>query len=610
MKKNKRHAVMFLAGVVALSGVLPAADTFSRGMTVQAADQTFSTSGGVAMMGTGTASIVVNGNSGQTMLGKRFQVYKLFDAENAKDNVSINYTLNTEYEQALKNVVSKAMSINSDSVTEYMVIDYIQGLNTNPVEGAQTTQMLEGSYSKFRKFVEDIRDEINRLGLSGDVVNVDSVRDDNSILLSGLDYGYYIIDEITEADGTHSASSLCMVDTANPEAGITLKSDYPSVTKKILEDDEKESIGSDGWNDIADYEIGQTVPYKYVSDVPNMNGYDTYYYAWHDVMDEALTFDKSSVKIEISDGTEKYNLTPDEFLVTENIDGETFKVEIVNIKEIVDREFNQIDSLGHHTYGQTVTLYYEAVLNDNAAEDTGRPGFENDVRLEFSNDPDTDNGGSTGYTPWDTVVCFTYKLNVIKTNNHNKVLEGAKFRLYSDSECENEVYVKKDAKGYVVINRDSIGGADHTGGTAPGEAVEMVSAEDGTFVIFGLDQGTYYLKETEAPDGYRALLDPIVLKVSPEFTSSRNSYVKGQGALDSVLQDLTAEATIETFYSGLEKAETKSLVTNVEEGDMNLSVVNQTGVKLPVTGTPALIIMFAAGVGMMTYAVVSQKKKK
>ncbi len=47
--------------------------------------------------------------------------------------------------------------------------------------------------------------------------------------------------------------------------------------------------------------------------------------------------------------------------------------------------------------------------------------------------------------------------------------------------------------GYIVINRDSAGGTDHTGGTAPGEAVEMVSAEDGTFTIYGLDGGTYYL---------------------------------------------------------------------------------------------------------------------
>ncbi len=55
---------------------------------------------------------------------------------------------------------------------------------------------------------------------------------------------------------------------------------------------------SDG-NDMADYEIGQTVPYKYTSTIPDINGFGTYYYAWHDKMDNALTFKKDSVQVTI-----------------------------------------------------------------------------------------------------------------------------------------------------------------------------------------------------------------------------------------------------------------------------------------------------------------------
>ena len=128
------------------------------------------------------------------------------------------------------------------------------------------------------------------------------------------------------------------------------------------------------------------------------------------------------------------------------------------MKAIIDREFDNFNALKENTYGQKIVLTYQAKLNDRAAADTGRPGFENDVRLEFSNNPDHDSEGSTGYTPWDTVVCFTYKLNVYKTNNHDFKLEGAKFRMYSDESCKNEVYVKKTESGYNVINRDSTGG--------------------------------------------------------------------------------------------------------------------------------------------------------
>ena len=89
-------------------------------------------------------------------------------------------------------------------------------------------------------------------------------------------------------------------------------------------------------------------------------------------------------------------------------------------------------------------LTYQAILNERQAKITGRPGFENDVRLEFSNDPDSAVRGSTGYTPWDTVVCFTYKINALKSNNHGQSLENARFRLYSDVGLKNEVYVNRE----------------------------------------------------------------------------------------------------------------------------------------------------------------------
>lgn len=628
-RKTKRNMVMLLTGTLAFTGLVAELpySMFSDNLSVvkaAAEGQVYNTQNGVATLGTGTAGITIAGNSGQTLIGKRFNVYKLFYAENSRDGESINYTFNPTYEQALKNVVAKALSkdgkqTSADQVTEYMVIDYIQTLNTNPVEGTQTDQTLEGSYSLFRYFVEEVRNEIAALNVVPDMVNVKNVRNDNTVRLAGLDYGYYVIDEVSAVENTHSASSLCMVDTANPTAEITIKSDYPSVTKKIQEDDKNADItDADRWNDIGDYEIGQTVPYRYDSNIPNMNGYDTYYYAWHDKMDEALTFHPKSVKISITGkdaaGKDKtYTLKEGEYLVTtEGIGDETFNIVVNDIKAIVDREFDQMNDLGENVYGQSVLLTYNATLNEKAADHTGRPGFENDVRLEFSNDPDSTGVGKTGFTPWDTVVCFTYKLNVEKLNDHQKTLAGAKFRLYSDKECKNEVFVKnaENGTGYVVINRDTLGGTDHTGGTTPTNAVEMVSAEDGTFVIYGLDGGTYYLKETDAPDGYRLLTTPITLTVKPTFTASRDTYVKGNGATEDTLQKLEASAHIESFYDGLLGKEDQTLTTDVAEGSMNMTVINKVGKKLPVTGTSVVLIMLTAGAAMMTGAVVKGHKKK
>lgn len=602
-KTKKLFGAMALAGMII--GQISSLSVFAEENT-QSSIQVMvevGTPAGTANLGGGSAQITIDGNMNQTLVGKKFNVYKLFDAENSAGLESINYTINPTYRTPLQNVVGKKLNKAANTVTEYEIIDYIQSLNTNIVEGAQADQQLEGRYSDFRYFVEELRDEIKKLNITGDVVNVSETRADNSIVIAGLDYGYYVVDEVTAVGDTHSASSLCMVNTANPTAEVQIKSDYPTVTKKINEDD-----NNIGWNDIADYEIGQTVPYKFESNVPNMNGYPTYYYAWHDKMDEALTFNRDSVSITIEGTNKSYTLNPGEFNIVENPgDGETFKVEIPDLKAIVDREFNSKNSLGENIYGQNVVLTYNATLNDKAANDTGRPGFENEVKLEFSNNPDSDGQGSTGETPWDTVVCFTFKIEGLKVNDHNLNLEGAKFRLYSDKDLQNEVYVKKSSDGYIVINRDSVGGDDHTGGTRPQDAVEMVSDTNGVFNIIGLDQGTYYLKETDAPDGYRPLLDPIEINVVPTYTTDRDNYIKGDGATDKTLKTLEATAKIKSFYSGIFNTDDLNLTTDVNEGAMNLTVVNKVGTKLPITGSPMTLLMMSLGTGSMIYSI---RKKK
>lgn len=605
----KTKNVVF-AGLTALSMTLsPVATCVAQLVTpVYAAEatQTYATPNGVADFGKGNASITITPNAGQSLVGKKFQVYKLFDAENAVDNESINYTWNNDYKTALQTVVGKKINKSASSVTEYDVIDYIQTLNTNKVEGAQADQKLEGRYSNYRYFVEALRDELVKEGLSPNTVNVTAVNAvDGSVKFSGLGYGYYLTDEVTAVQDTHSAASLILTNTANPNAQVNIKSDYPTLIKKINEDD-----NNVGWNDIGDYEIGQTVPYYHDTYVPDMNGYQTYKMIFHDKMDNALTFNKDSVSITISSNKKSYTLKSNEFKVVENSGEDTFYAEIPDLKAIVDKQFPEGMNNNENTYGQSVRLNYNATLNDNASTRTGRAGFENAVRLEYSNNPDSDGNGSTGTTPWDTVVCFTYKINGLKVNNHNKLLKNAKFRLYSDENCTNEVYVKESPNGYVVMNRDSLGGTDHTGGAHPSSAVEMASDAKGVFTILGLDQGTYYLKETDSPAGYRELQDPIVITIKPTFTDERNNYNAGEGATDKTLKTLEATAHVKEFLNGAYKESDTNLKTDVTDGSANITVVNYVGTKLPITGSNLTMICLGAGTITVVGALALDKKRK
>ena len=580
-----------ISGVMLLACLCVA--QFSPFSQVKAEGDGYVTKDGIVDFGKGDALIHLKGNAGQSLAGKKLEVYQLFEAENAVGLESIDYMMNQAYAGALKKVVGSRLEKDAAKVTEYEVLDYMQSLNSHVVEGAQASQTLEGRYSDYRYFIEELMEQLQKDAIRGIEVAVEDTKADGSVELQGLMYGYYMIGDVSDAEGKHTALSMPILNTANPEAQVKIKADYPTIVEKIQEDDNRGQIGEDGWNDIADYEIGQYVPLRYQSSIPNINGYHSYYYAWHTNMNEALTLQTDTIQITIQGerhGKEVlYQVKPEEYkVITDDVDA-TFVIEIADVKEIVDREFPNQNDDNENVYGQAVTVNYLAVLNDKAALDTGRPGFENDVRLEFSNNPNQGGERETGFTVWDSVVCFTYGLNGLKTNNYGMNLEGATFRLYQDKDCKQEVYVKKVADRYHVMHSDTW--TDEK----PKGAVEMVSNQNGEFDIYGLDSGIYYLKEIQAPIGYRPLLEPVEIEITATFPEERNQYVKGEGAGDKVL-NLTASAHIKMFKNGAETEEDIQLDTDSEAGTMNLQIINDVGKKLPITGSYAMPILGVLGI--------------
>lgn len=586
-----------LSGILLLACLCVA--QFGSFPQVKAAEDGYVTREGIVDFGKGDALIHLKGNLGQSLAGKKLEIYQLFEAENAVGLESIDYMMNPTYEGTLKKVVGSRLEKEAEKVTEYEVLDYMQSLNSHVIEGAHAKQTLEGRYSDYRYFIEELVAQLQKDGIRGMEVAVKDTKTDGSVELRGLMYGYYMIGDISDATGKHRALSMPMLNTANPKAQVKIKADYPIIVEKIQEDDNRDQIGEDGWNDMADYEIGQYVPLRYQSSIPNINGYHSYYYAWHTNINEALTLQPDSIQITIQgekQGEEiLYQVKPEEYkLITDEVD-DTFVIEITDVKAIVDREFPNQNENSENVYGQAVTVHYLAVLNDKAALDTGRPGFENDVRLEFSNNPNHGGERETGFTAWDSVVCFTYGFNGLKTNNYGMNLEGGTFRLYQDKDCKQEIYVKKVADRYHVMHPDT------WEGEKPKQAVEMVSNQNGEFHIYGLDSCIYYLKEIQAPTGYRPLLDPVEIEIKATFPEERNQYVKGEGAGDKVL-NLAASAHIKMFKNGVETEEDIALDTDSEVGTMNLQIINDVGKKLPITGSYAMPILGVLGICLVGVA--------
>lgn len=245
-----------------------------QGNIVYAIENVISTPNGIASMGDGPGSILIRPNGSQSLIDKDFVVYKLFDVTMSADGNSIHYTINSDYRDAIEAIIEAKLS--KDEVSEDEIIDTI----------------LSFDESEFRTFVKDVRDRLQVLNKEGTRIHISQCTATGNIELLGLDLGYYLIDEVTNVDQSNSASSMILVNTTNPSATIDIKSDYPSVEKKIYEDDQ-----GVGWNDIADYSIGQAIPFRYTSRVPNMTGYDTYSLIFHDKMDASLSLDLSLIHI-------------------------------------------------------------------------------------------------------------------------------------------------------------------------------------------------------------------------------------------------------------------------------------------------------------------------
>lgn len=530
-----KKSVMLMAAMLAMTPLIPAAAC----APAYAMDTAVLSAAGTVQAGGGPASIVLKPSSAsQTLQGRRFTLYRLFEAEPAAGGESVVYRFDPETEAAVKQAVAAGLGIQAGAVGEQQAVDYVASLS--------------GQDSALRQFLSTVQDHLQPA--QGESFRVDSTAADGSFTIAGLDYGWYMADEEgTDISGSHAAASLLMVSTAAPSVQIKVKSDYPQLIKQIEEDD-----GTAGWNDIGDYQYGQAIPYRFETTLPDVTGYETYLMRFHDRMDPALDFDPSSVAVTLDKDGKQYWLSPQEFTITDTPTAdETFSVTIPDIKAIADREFG--------SFGQRVELTYNGVFNEGILDrqDQGKQGFENTVRLEFSNDPDS---SQTGFTPWDTVVCYTYRLNAVKHNENDVKLAGAKFRLYLDKDCQTELGFAKHGDVYLPA----------------ADAQDIVTDDEGSFRLDGLDQGTYWLREVQAPAGYHKLKDPIEITITPGFVDDRHAYVAGgQG-----LTDLTATA-------GGQDLETDPIQTSA-----NLSVLNRTGSVLPSTGSGMTIVLFAAAAGL------------
>ncbi len=372
-----------------------------------------------------------------------------------------------------------------------------------------------------------------------------------------LDDGYYLVVDTTEnvaAGSAYNTSLLQVVGNIN----ITVKTDAPTVEKKVLEDDKYNQDGGygTGYNDVADYNMGDAVPFHLIGSVPDMSRYDTYKYIFHDTLSAGLTLNEDSIKVYVASdkaGTNKTEITG----WTKAVNGQSFTVSFTDLKTV-----------SGVSQGKYIIVEYTATLNQNAV--VGLDGNPNVVYLEYSNNPDQSGSGdtdNTGNTPEDKVIVFTYELDTTKVDgqDNTKKLAGAEFKLHN-----------ADNKWAIVDSNSKVTGwadAEENGST-------LTSGADGLFKVIGLDDGTYYLKETKAPTGYNLLSSEIKVVITATTT---NGQTWTDGRANSALTKL--EVT----------ADGKAGTGDTSTGIVGITVANNKGSTLPETGGMGTTIFYVLG---------------
>ena len=372
--------------------------------------------------------------------------------------------------------------------------------------------------------------------------------------------GYYLIVDTTpnvSAGGAYNAALLQVVGNIN----ITVKTDAPTVEKKVLE-------GS-VYQDTADYNIGDAVPFRLIGTVPDMSRYETYKYIFHDTLSDGLTLNADSIKVYVANdkaGTDKTEIT----VWNKTVNGQSFTV-----------YFNDLKTVSGVSQGKYIIVEYTATLNQGA--EIGNNGNANTVKLEYSNNPDQSGDGepSTGETPEDKVIVFTYELDTTKvaSNNTNTKLQGAEFVLLNVDKSKVAI-VDSNSK---VTGWKNAPAAGEDGTVTYPEGSKLTSGADGLFKVIGLDAGIYYLKETKAPAGYNLLTEPIELTITATISDGENEQ-----SLD------TLKITVnEQIADG-----------NVSTGIVNMTVINNPGSTLPETGGMGTTLFYAVGGVLVVAAII------
>jgi len=432
---------------------------------------------------------------------------------------------------------------------------------------------------------------------------------DGNVVFDNLAEGYYIVVDtngntiVTEGD----YSSAVIVQVVN-NVSMALKGSAPTSEKKV--DDKNDSDTSEDattWQDSADYDIGDDVPFQLkATTADNVANYKKYHITFQDkqsagldaptsftvtVLGKTFTYENSAwtdaqttdngTKITVADGTKDPEKT---FAITV-----TF--EPTGTATYLDAECNNT----------VILVNYTSKLNTSAK--IGAEGNPNESYIKYSNNPDSSDDSEEGKTPTDKVIVFTYKIDIDKIDETGTALKGADFTLYKQvtttTDGEGNVTVPTGAQTGKTIKATMTDTKVKAAATALKDDIYYVvvgnktgSTAGATFEFKGIDDGVYVLVETAVPAGYNAW-------ASAEVTVTA-THTNDDDTTPLTLTSLTASDPFKTnaadgWVKSQDVDKKNDTKHTTDSGEMYTEIENNSGTVLPSTGGIGTTIFYVVG---------------